>query len=66
MSGSEPMRVARRQIAEALAAGVPFTDVEAGIERRALSRDARDALWLYAWSCVERRQLDRWALAWRQ
>jgi hypothetical protein len=62
---SQELEPARRRIADALARGATLAEVEDRvIDRLALSRDARDALWLFAWSAVERGQIRRWARAW--
>jgi hypothetical protein len=59
------MQRARAEIAEAVDAGAPISELEGPmITERPLSREQRDALWLYAWSEVERRQLSRWAREW--
>lgn len=57
---------ARDLIAEAVAAGAALEDLEAEmLDRLTLSRDARDALWLFAWAAIERRDSCRSAPPWR-
>jgi len=49
------IRLLRDQVAEALDEGAPLEDVERDVIRRApVSRELRDALWLYAWNLAER------------
>jgi hypothetical protein len=58
---------AREQVASAVHDGRSLRDIDRGlIEPQALSRDARDALWLYAWTTLERRQIRQWARSWRR
>lgn len=58
---------ARDLIAEAVAAGAALEDLEAEmLDRLTLSRDARDALWLFAWQAIERRERPSLAQAWRR
>ena len=69
MTGNERMsfRRAREQIAETVEAGADLEDLENGLfERVALSRDARDALWLFAWGAIERREDRNSAQTWRR
>jgi hypothetical protein len=48
---------AREHVSEAVEAGAGLEDLEHGLlDRLALSRDARDALWLFAWETIERRE----------
>lgn len=58
---------ARDLIAEAVAAGAALEDLEAEmLDRLTLSRDARDALWLFAWQAIERRERPSPPQAWRR
>lgn len=51
-----PYRRAREQIAEAIQASAKLKDLEHELlDQLSLSRDARDALWLFAWDAIERR-----------
>ena len=51
-----PYRRAREQIGEAVAASTELKDLEHDLlDQLPLSRDARDALWLFAWATIERR-----------
>jgi hypothetical protein len=50
------MRAAYTRIARSLAGGVTLDEAEEEIEVQPVSRDARDALWLYAWTTTERRR----------
>lgn len=59
------MRSAYKQVKRALDTGATLDDVAEEIEHRPLSRDARDALWLYAWTLVERSQIRAWTRPWR-
>jgi hypothetical protein len=60
------LREARAAIAEAIEDGAEMDELEHGlIGERALSRERRDALWLFAWAHVERRELGRWRREWR-
>lgn len=45
---------ARDLIADAVQAGTTLEQLETEIDRLPLGRDARDALWLYAWNATER------------
>lgn len=48
-------RLLREAIAEAVDDGFTIEEIEVAIlERAAVSDDARDALWLFAWGCLER------------
>ena len=50
-------RVLREQIDELVSAGATLRDIERDvIDRAALGEDARDALWLYAWGCIQRQR----------
>jgi len=51
----EPVRSEIRTMA---ARGVPLEEIEARILAQAvpLTEDQRASIWLYAWSCVERRE----------
>lgn len=45
------------QIDELVAAGATLHEIERDvIERAPLGEDARDALWLYAWGCLQRQR----------
>ena len=69
MTGNErfSFRRARQQIVEAIEAGADLEDLENGLlDRFPLSRDARDALWLFAWQAIERRERPSSAQAWRR
>jgi len=49
------IRVLREQVAEALDDGAPLEAVDRDVIRHApVSRELRDALWLYAWNLAER------------
>jgi hypothetical protein len=59
-----PYARAREQIGEAIQASAELTDLEHELlDQVPLSRDARDALWLFAWDAIERR--DRHSAPWR-
>jgi hypothetical protein len=61
------MALANNPIGEAVASAATLADVDRRlIGRRELSRDARDAMWRFAWTSVERRQIRRWARAWKR
>jgi hypothetical protein len=50
-------RLLREAIAEAIIEGATMEDVEVAlIEPADVTQDARDALWLYAWGCLERQR----------
>ena len=60
-----PARRRREEIAESVESGATIDELERDvIERPPLSRESRDALWLFAWSQLERRQIRSWARAW--
>jgi len=49
---------------ELVAGGAPLREIEREvIDSAPLGEDARDALWLYAWGCVERRDAQRPSVA---
>ena len=56
-SGESAMQAAYRRVDGWLEAGATLDMVSAEIEREPLARDARDALWLYAWVTIERDQV---------
>jgi len=50
-------RLLREAIAEAVADGASIEDVEiALLEQAEVTEDARAALWLFAWGCLEHRR----------
>jgi hypothetical protein len=50
-------RLLREAIAEAVVDGYSIDEIEVAIlEPAEVSEDARDALWLFAWGCLERRR----------
>lgn len=53
-------RALREKIDELIAHGAELDDLEREvIDPAPLAEDARDALWLYAWGCQERRRAQR-------
>ena len=52
-------RLLRQAITEAVADGATIDDIEVAlIEHAEVTEDARDALWLYAWGCIERQRVN--------
>jgi hypothetical protein len=50
-------RLLREAIGDAIADGATIEDLEiALIDHADVTEDARDALWLYAWGCLERQR----------
>jgi hypothetical protein len=48
-------RLLREAIREAVADGATIDEIEVALlEHADVSEDARDALWLYAWACLDR------------
>lgn len=53
-------RTLREEIADLVRDGASLRDIEREvIDTAPLGQDARDALWLYAWGCLERRRAQR-------
>jgi hypothetical protein len=53
-SSAPPPRDDLTAIEHMLQADAPFAQVEGAIERTALSPDEKDALWVLAWSSIDR------------
>jgi hypothetical protein len=58
---------ARGRVAAAIRGGAGLKAIDRDvIEQQPMSRDARDALWLYAWATMEQGQIREWARTWRR
>lgn len=57
MAGGSGSRAIRELIEERIAAGASLEEIEDELLAGApMSEELRDALWLYAWGCLERRR----------
>jgi hypothetical protein len=62
-----PFRRAHEQLAEAIQASAELKDLEHELlDQLPLSRDARDALWLFAWATIDRRDRHRAPRRWHR
>jgi len=56
---SSTLEIGRPEVEEMIRAGVALAEVERALDGVALDQDARDALWLMAWSRPWNGRLDR-------